>query len=299
MKLFRILFKNISDAFKSVFRNLNLSIASLSCITITLILVGVSIILSYNVNNFIREIEKDLTIVIFLKRDVTEESVKSVEYFLNSINNVESIKFESKNDIKMQMQKKSEVFKSIMSEWTDETNPLQDTFLVKVKDVESIGETADIIENLDYVDLVKYGEGMVEELVSIFNNIKKITYGVVAGLVIVTAFLISNTIKVTILNRKRQIEIMRLVGASNTYIKMPFFFEGLFLGLIGSIIPIFLCCYGYIYLYNRFNGRLFTDIIKLITPDAIIFNIIFVILIIGIFVGAFGSYRAVRRFLKI
>lgn len=299
MKLFRILFKNISDAFKSVFRNLNLSIASLSCITITLILVGVSIILSYNVNNFTREIEKDLTIVIFLKRDVTEESVKSVEYFLNSINNVESIKFESKNDIKMQMQKKSEVFKSIMSEWTDETNPLQDTFLVKVKDVESIGETADIIENLDYVDLVKYGEGMVEELVSIFNNIKKITYGVVAGLVIVTAFLISNTIKVTILNRKRQIEIMRLVGASNAYIKMPFFFEGLFLGLIGSIIPIFLCCYGYIYFYNRFNGRLFTDIIKLITPDAILFNIIFVILAIGICVGAFGSYRAVRRYLKI
>lgn len=299
MKLFRILFKNIGDALKSVFRNANLTIASLSCIVITLILVGISIILSYNINNFTKEIEKDLTIVIFLKRDVNKEEIESIEYFLKSINNIESIEFQSKNEIKEQMQKKSDVFKSIMDEWTDETNPLQDTFLVKVKDVELIGETAHVIESLDHVDLVKYGEGMVEELVGIFDNVKKITYAVVVGLIVVTAFLISNTIKVTILNRKRQIEIMRLVGASNAYIKMPFFFEGLFLGLIGSIIPIFLCCYGYIYFYNRFNGRLFTDIIKLITPDAILFNIIFVILAIGICVGAFGSYRAVRRYLKI
>lgn len=299
MKLFRIFFKNIGDAFKSIFRNINLSMASLTCIMITLILVGVSIIFSYNINNFTREIEKDLTIVIFLKRDVTEENIKNVEYFLKSINNIKSVTFESKNDIKNQMKNKSEVFESIMSEWTDETNPLQDTFLVKVKNVELIGETADAIESLEQVDLVKYGEGMVEELVSIFNNVKKITYAVVGGLVIVTAFLISNTIKVTILNRKRQIEIMRLVGASNTYIKIPFFFEGLFLGLIGSILPIFLCCYGYIYLYSKFNGKLFTDIIKLISPDAIIFNVIFIILTIGIFVGGFGSYRAVRRYLKI
>ncbi len=299
MKPFRILGRNISDAFKSIFRNFNLSVASLSCITITLVLVGLSIILSYNINNFTREIEKDLTIVIFLKRNSTEENINNVRYFLDGISNVKSVEFESKDEIKAQMQSKSEVFNSIMNEWTDETNPLQDTFLVKVKNVELIGETADVIESLDNVDLVKYGEGMVEELVSIFSNVKKITYIVVAGLVVVTAFLISNTIKVTILNRRRQIEIMRLVGASNMYIKIPFFFEGLFLGLIGSIIPIFMCCYGYIYLYNKFNGILFTDIIKLISPDAILFNIIMVIFVIGISVGAFGSYRAVRRYLKI
>lgn len=299
MKVFRILGKNIGDAFKSIFRNFNLSIASISCITITLVLVGLSIIVSYNVNNFTSEIEKDLTVVVFLDRNITKSEIDEVEDFLKDIKNIEEIKFESKELAKEQMEKKSEVFESIMSEWTEETNPLQDTFLVKVKNVEEIGETADIIEENDKVDLVKYGEGMVEELVSIFNNVKKITYVVVAGLVMVTAFLISNTIKVTILNRKRQIEIMRLVGASNAYIKTPFFFEGLVLGLLGSIIPIIVCCYGYIYVYNRFGGILFTDIIKLITPDAIIFNIILIVLAIGICVGAFGSYRAVRRYLKI
>ena len=119
------------------------------------------------------------------------------------------------------------------------------------------------------------------------------------GLIIVTAFLISNTIKITIQTRKRQIEIMRLVGASNSYIKLPFFFEGILLGAFGSIVPIFLCCYGYMYLYDRMNGQLFTPIIKLVNPDLIIFNIILFVVSIGVLVGAIGSYRAVRRYLKI
>ncbi len=299
MKAFRILGKNIGDAFKSVFRNFNLSIASITCITITLILVGVSIILSYNVNNFTSEIEKDLTVVVFLEKDITDEEIEIIKSNLNNIENIENIEFESKNDIKLEMESREEVFKSIMSEWTEETNPLQDTFLIKVKDVLKIGETADTIEKMNNVDLVKYGEGMVEELVSIFDNVKKATYFIVIGLIVVTAFLISNTIKVTISNRKRQIEIMRLVGASNFYIKTPYFFEGLLLGIIGSIVPIFVCCYGYIYIYNKFGGIVFTDIIKLVKPELVIFDIIILVLSIGIFVGAFGSYRAVRRYLKI
>ena len=132
-----------------------------------------------------------------------------------------------------------------------------------------------------------------------FDIVKKITYIVVIALVIVTAFLISNTIKITITNRRREIEIMRLVGASNSYIKLPFFFEGLWLGFIGSIVPIFACCYGYLYLYNRLGGQLFTAIIKLVKPDALVFNVVLSILIVGVLVGAFGSYRAVRRYLKI
>lgn len=299
MKAFRILSKNISDAFKSVFRNFNLSIASITCITITLILVGISIIISYNVNNFTSEIEKDLTVVVFLDRDTTEEEVNLIKNNLNKLDNISNLEFESKNDIKLEMEKKEEVFKSIMSEWTDETNPLQDTFLIKVKDVTKIGQTADKIEKMNNVDLVKYGEGMVEELVEIFDNVKKATYFIVIGLIIVTAFLISNTIKVTISNRKKQIEIMRLVGASNFYIKTPYFFEGLLLGILGSIIPIFVCCYGYIYIYNKFGGIMFTDIIKLVKPELVIFDIVILVLAIGIFVGAFGSYRAVRRYLKI
>ena len=92
---------------------------------------------------------------------------------------------------------------------------------------------------------------------------------------------------------------MRLVGASNTYIKLPSFFEGLILGFLGSVLPLFICCYGYVYLYDKLNGQLFTAIISLVKPNIIVFNLILYILLVGVGVGAFGSYRAVRRYLKI
>lgn len=299
MKGIRILFRSISDSLTNIGRNLSLSIASISCISITLILVAVSIILSKNVNSFTTSIEKDVTIVVFVNREATSEEVDSVGTLIKDLDNVESVKFQSKSEIKNQMQSESEIFDSIMENYTDETNPLQDTYLVKVKNINSIGETAKEIKTFDKVAVVKYGEGMVEELVKIFDIVKKITYIVVVALIIVTAFLISNTIKITISNRKREIEIMRLVGASNSYIKLPFFFEGLWLGFIGSIIPIFVCCYGYLYLYNRLGGQLFTAIIKLVKPDALVFSLVISIILVGVIVGAFGSYRAVRRYLKI
>lgn len=299
MKNFRILGNNISDAFKSVFRNLALSMASISCIAITLILVAVSIILSKNVNSFTSDIEKDLTIVVYLDRSVDDNARVQIESKIKGIGNITNIEHQTKEQIKNQMQKESDVFNTIMAEWDETTNPLQDTLLVSVDNVDYIGNVANLIKEIEGVSVVKYGEGMVEELVKIFDIVKKITYIIVIGLVLVTAFLISNTIKITISNRKKQIEIMRLVGASNNYIKAPFFFEGIILGFLGSILPIFICCAGYIYIYNRLGGQLFTSIIRLVNPDALIGIMIVYIIVLGISVGAIGSYRAVKKYLKI
>ena len=132
MKAIRILGKNIIESFNGVFRNLSLSMASISCITITLILVGFSILLSFNVNNFTKEIEKDLNIVVFLDRDTKPEECDEINNIIKKISNVNEIVFNSKNDVKESMQKESKVFDSVLSQYTPETNPLQDTFLVKV-----------------------------------------------------------------------------------------------------------------------------------------------------------------------
>ena len=129
--------------------------------------------------------------------------------------------------------------------------------------------------------------------------VKKITYVAVIALILVTAFLISNTIKITIQSRRREIEIRRLVGASNTFIKQPFFFEGIILGFLGSILPVIICCWGYSYLYKRLGGKVFTEIITLIKPASIIYIVMLALVVIGVVVGAFGSYRAVRKYLKI
>ena len=122
---------------------------------------------------------------------------------------------------------------------------------------------------------------------------------IVVALILVTAFLIANTIKITIDSRRKEIEIMRLVGASNTNIKIPFFFEGLILGIFGSIMPIIVTCYGYVALYTKLHGQVFSSIIKLIVPEPFIYQVSGILILIGMVVGIFGSLRAVRKYLKI
>ncbi len=299
MRALRIINRSIRDSFKGVFRNFSLSLASISCITITLLVVAISIILSYNVNNFTTLVEKDVTIVAFLDVDVDDDGREKVLSEIKKIDNIESVTFESKTKISEEMMESSEVFKNIMQNWTTEENPLQDTYTIKVKDIEKIGDTAKKIGELDKVSVVKYGEGMVEQLISVFDIVKNISIGMVIALIIVTAFLIANTIKITIYSRKREIEIMRLVGASNINIKIPFIFEGFFLGLFGSIIPVLLTIYAYATLYEKFNGQLFSPFIKLIEPTPFVYLVSGLLIIIGVIVGMIGSLKAVKKYLKI
>ena len=299
MKIFRIISRNIRDSFKGVFRNFSLSIASISCITITLIVVSISIILSDNVNNFATLVEEDVTIVAFLSNDMTTERVNEINLEINKLDNIASVSFESKVEIAEEMKASSDVFNNLMQDWTEDENPLQNTYLIKVKDIEKISDTANQIKVIEGVNVVKYGEGMVEQLVSVFDMVRKISIVIVAALIVVTAFLITNTIKITIFSRKREIEIMRLVGASNLNIKIPFIFEGLLLVMLCSIISICLTIYGYVALYNQFNGQLFSPFIQLIKPQPFVYMVSIILLIIGVVVGMFGSLNAVRKHLKV
>ncbi|MBO5183059.1 MAG: permease-like cell division protein FtsX [Bacilli bacterium] len=299
MKAIRIFTRSIRDSFKSVFRNFSLSLASISCITITLIVVAIAIILSQNVNNFTELVERDVTIVAFLKRDITEEQTTLIDEQIKKLPYIDNIVYKSKMEVSNEMRESSDVFNNVMQDWDENTTPIQATYQVKVTDLKEIKYVADEITKMEGVDLVKYGEGMVNQLVSLFDVVRKISIGMVIALIIVTAFLISNTIKITIFSRKREIQIMRLVGASNINIKIPFILEGLFLGIIGSIVPIILCTFGYVKIYEKFDGQLFSPFIKLIAPVPFIYIISIILIMIGIAVGMFGSYRAVRKHLKI
>ena len=196
MKPIRMLIRGIRDAVKSVIRNFSLSLASISCITITLIIVAVAIIASLNVENFTEKIERDMTIVVFLDTDVAEDEIKEVETSIKRISNVDTYTFQSKQEVKQQMQAESEVFKTVLENWSDEESPLKDTYQVKVKDVTKLKKTALKIENIDHVSVVRYGSGMVDKMVQAFSSVEKITYAIVIALVLVTVFLIINTIKV-------------------------------------------------------------------------------------------------------
>ena len=300
MRGIRTFKRYIRDAAKSVIRNFSLSLASISCITITLIVVAFSLVLTYNVENFTESIRKDVTMVVFLESSATKQDSARIEKSIRATGNIEKLSFKTKQQQAEETAKENEVFGTIIKEWTDETNPLLDSFEIKVKEVEEIKKTATTIKNIDKVRSVSYGEDMVDKLITIFNVVQKISIGAVLALIIVTAFLITNTIKLAIYARKTEIEIMRLVGASNMSIKIPFVIEGLFLGFLGAVIPVITIIYGYTSLYNFFDGKLFSSALaKLIEPNPFVYLSSLLLIIIGILVGMFGSWQAVKKYLKI
>jgi len=297
MRAFRIFFRSIRDALKSVVRNFSLSFASIMCTTITLILVAVAVVAAANVNNATKLIEDELTIVTYLKKDVTEEQIENIKSEISSYKNIEEVTFKSKDEWKLEMSEYDDSFKTVLN-YLDE-NPLMDSFVLKVNDVKKLSETSEYIKAINGVDTVKYGEGMVEQVISVFDIVQKIVVVVVIALVVVTSFLISNTIKLTIFSRRNEIEIMRLVGASNITIKLPFLFEGFIIGLIGSIIPVCITIYGYVILYSRLHGKLFSNMIMLIKPYPFVFGVSLIVIAIGALVGMYGSIKAVRKYLKV
>lgn len=297
MKAFRILNRCIRDSFKSVMRNISLSMASIVCTTITLILVAIAIIVTVNVNNVTTLMEEELTVVVFVNKDATSEEVKNIENELNNLKNKKEVVYKSKEERKLEMQNSDDGLKLTLDYLS--VNPLQDSFIVTVLDVDDLAPTAREIRKINGVESAEYGEGTVEEIVGIFDVIKKATIVIVIALVIVTAFLISNTIKLTIFSRRNEIEIMRLVGSSNTAIKLPFIFEGFLLGIVGSLVPIILTIYGYMLAYEKTGGTLAVEAIKLVKPVPFVLVTSLFLLVIGAIVGMFGSAGAVRKYLKI
>ena len=297
MRAFRIFFRSIRDAFKSVIRNFSLSFASIMCTTITLILVAVAVVCAANINNATKMIENELTIITYLKKDVTEEQIDNITTELKSYKNIEEVVYKSKDEWKMEMSNLADEYKTIL-DYFDE-NPLMDSFVLKVNDVKKLSETSEYIKAIDGVDTVKYGEEMVEQVISVFDVVQKIVVVVVIALILVTGFLISNTIKLTIFSRRNEIEIMRLVGASNITIKLPFLFEGFIIGLIGAIIPVCITIYGYVILHSILHGKLFSNMIMLIKPYPFVFGVSLIIVLIGALVGMYGRIKAVRKYLKV
>ncbi len=299
MKAFRIFGRNVRDGFKSVGRNLSLSIASISCITITLLIISIALIASSNVENMTKLIREDFTIVAFIKLDTKDEDIKTIKKEIESYDNIESVTYQTKKEVANEMKDTSSDLAGIIDSWSDDTNPLYNTFLIKVKDTDQITKTAKKIESLDSIEKINYLQGMVESLMTVFKFVEKAMIVAMIALLLVTLFLINNTIKITIFSRKREIEIMRLVGASNMSIKQPFVIEGLCLGFLGSVIPVLVTIYGYSVLYKHFNGQLFSPFFKLVPSEPFMYYIALILMGLGIIIGMFGSYKAVRKYLKI
>lgn len=291
--------RHIRESLKSLVRNGWMTFASVSAVTVTLLLVGVFFVILMNLNEMANSLEKDVQIKVFAETTATEEQLDTLESQLKSIREVESVNFSSKdNELKALAESMGEDGK-VFVELFQESNPLSDVFIVKAKDPLDTMKVAKKIENFDYVEDVRYGKGVVEKLFNVLEVSRNVGIVLIAGLFFTATFLISNTIKITIVARRREIEIMRLVGATNGFIRWPFFLEGIWLGILGSIIPIVLITTVYDEFYNTLAPKLESSFIQILETTPFAYQVGGLLLLLGCLIGAWGSLMSVRKFLKV
>jgi cell division transport system permease protein len=291
--------RHVKESFKSLVRNSWMTLASVSSVTVTLLLVGVFFVIMMNLNSVATSIEEDVEIRVHIDVAANEQDKELLEQEIKGISSISSIEYSPKeeelNSLIDSFGDEGEAFKLVEQE-----NPLKDVFIVKTKNPADTMKTAKEIEQLNYVSSVKYGQGTVESLFKFIDISRNVGLILIIGLLFTAMFLISNTIKITIMARKREIEIMRLVGATNSFIRWPFFLEGLWLGILGAIVPIAVVSAAYYYLFDLIQSKLAADnFIKLLEFNPFVYQLSAILILMGAAIGIWGSLMSVRKFLKV
>ena len=299
--MFKTGLRHLREGFKGTLRNGWMSFAAISAVTITLLLVGVFALVMFNVNEISENVENDVEIQVFVTRTAEEANVEKLGENIEQIPGVASVTFSSKEDelenFRNQLGEDANAYGTV-----EKDNPLHDRYIVKASDPLETETVADAVQSLANVDKVTYGQDYIDKMFAFFNGIRIGGLVLIVGLTLMAMFLISNTIKMTIFSRRREIEIMRLVGAKNSFIRWPFFIEGLLLGVFGALIPIAVIYFGYDVAYSALQpslDQLNSDIFKLIDPSILTTQVSLVLLALGAFIGIWGSTTSLGRFLKV
>ncbi|RXJ01707.1 ABC transporter permease [Anaerobacillus alkaliphilus] len=294
----RTLFRHVKEGIKNLARNGWMTFASISAVAIMLLIVGVFLLLILNLNHFATSVEEDVEVRVFIDLTATPEQQEELRKRIERVPNVDTVTYLPKEEGLEQfiesLGEQGEIFETLRSE-----NPLYDVFVVRAVLPQQTEGIANRIEPFPYVEEVGYGKDVVEQLFAFTGFARQVGLFLIIGLMFTTMFLIANTIKLTIIARKREIRIMKLVGATNGFIRWPFFIEGLFLGVIGSLIPVGVLAFGYNKLYDGVGQKLEFMFIDLLPMDPLVYQVSGILIGIGAFIGIWGSMTSVRKFLKV
>lgn len=298
--------RHLREGFLSVFRNGWMSFASISSIFISLLILGAFLLFTLNVNNFADEIESQVEIKIFLNLDTTKETIDELKGKIADLKDVKKVKFVSKEEgLEILRTSMGDDSADLLDGYDGKNNPLPDGFIIEVDQPQQIAHTVKEIEAIgasmekDPFYSLKYGQGTVEKLFELTNAARNVGLFIVAGLAVTAIFLISTTIKTTIEARQREIGIMKLVGATNQFIRWPFFVEGALIGLMGSILTTGLLLVIYARLITTFKLELGLLIIKLIPLSDVAPTLSLLIIGLGTVIGIWGSTLSIRKHLKV
>ena len=290
--------KHFKTALQNIWRNGVMSFSSIFAVTITLVLIGVIGVLALNIQDMSLNIEEGVRIYVKLDRDIDSTAEQAVGEEIKAIKDVKSVTFFTKDQeldklIEKQGEDGAQLFESFR-----EDNPLGSAYEVEAKDASKLASISKKIRDISGVSTVNYGGESTQDMVKTLQTIQTGGTIFIVALAIVALFMIANTIKITITARQTEISIMRMVGASNWYIRIPFMLEGMLMGLFGSIIPIIVLVYGYGMIYDYTGGMFMSAMLALKAPMPFIRDFSLVLALLGAGVGLVGSFVSIRRFLK-
>lgn len=286
----------IREAFVSIRRNGLMSVAAISTVAISLLVLGLFLLLVFNINNMASMLESQVQITVYVKDEVAADKMVDLKTQLSKITGVTKVGFTSKEQAMKDFRKRLGDQKELLDS-LGEVNPLPNSFAVHVDKPENLKLIADKIEKFENVDSMRFGQEIIEQLF-------KVTYFIrIGGLVLIvfltfaTLFIISNTIRLTVFARRKEVSLMKYVGATDWFIRWPFLLEGMLLGLLGGAVSCILISIVYSVIVEQIHSTL--AFMPILPKQPLLGNVSLLIVFLGMTIGATGSFISLKKFLKV
>ena len=287
----------LSDSLKSIRRNVTVSTASMATVAATLFILGIFLLTILNVNQGILNVESKVEVKIYLKDAITDTQKKDIETKIRSINGVVRSDYETKAQALENFRKQLGEQSKSLTEGLEKDNPMPNSYIVKVNAPDTVTAVVTAITGMPGVDSIKDGREIVDKILSITKTIKWVGGSIFVILIGVSLFLIGNTIKITVYSRRREIGIMKYIGATDWFIRWPFIMEGVMLGALGGIVADIILYYVYKLAYVKITNGLM--MMQLVSPSYVSTYMLALFLGFGILIGTVGSIISLRKFLAV
>lgn len=288
---------HLAGAWRNLIRHISLTVSSVIAVTVTLLIVGVLMVVAGNISDFTDNIESDFQIQATISPGFSDDTqIEELQHQIEELDHVSSCTFSSKEEeLQELIDENGEMFRYYEGE---DRNPLYDVFRIELDDNRQISAVSDELNQMDGIVEATYGGDEITMMVSLFEALRSGGLVFVVFLALLALLLIQNTIRMTIQARNTEISIMRSVGASNWYIRGPFILEGMYIGILGSIIPVAVIAIGYYALYESFHGVLLSSMFVMKPLWPFMAGVCAALIIGGIIVGMAGSFLAVGKYLR-
>lgn len=296
MKITNYLRYGLRDTFRALMRHKAMVAVTVLTVAITFMVLGAAVLISANGQYIEQNLENDMEIVVFLDTDVTVDERGAIEQAIQSLDGFDSMRYVTKDEALTIM---GERFggETGLTNALGGTNPLPDAYYVKMQEIEKMPAAAAVIENLAGVELVRYGQDTVQNMSAFSKALWGGCIAIIAAMIVAALVLVNSTIRLTVSARSEEIAIMKYIGATDFYVKIPFFLEGVILGIIGGAVAFLLLYFGYGAAIDYAGEHI--AFLSLITDRTLVVKVGLYLLLGGAVLGGIGSNIAVRKYLRV